>query len=299
MVRWRARCLRAWCFRVPGACALVPAGPVPVAPGAYGPGACGPGCWRAWCAGAAAAGPPQWLGHGGQRPRRAGARGTAETLCGVTANGRACPPQAADDGQHPASAPGVGPGDRDARIGERGPHLLVLGVARHRPADLRQGGDRGTDAHGISHARSRAGTGRLDADRGGAADQVRGALLVSPGLAEVDRMPVIPHAPAGITVQPVNWPARRDPEGVPGETDHLDTGVAGLRREVHRGRPRPRVGRGKCRESRISKSHNQGKGDYPTHLHPPNAIAPATAGGRRQAFRLSVPCAFRRQAHRR
>lgn len=41
------------------------------------------------------------------------------------------PPQAAQDGQHPAAAPGVGPGDRYARIRERGAHLLILVVAGH------------------------------------------------------------------------------------------------------------------------------------------------------------------------
>ena len=247
-------------------------------------------------------------GQGGQRRGEQGRRralhqaGRARRSAGP---GEAAvpPPQAAQDGQHPAAAPGVGPGDRYARIRERGAQLLILGIAGHRPADLRQGPHRGPGAHRIGHAggRSRGRAGRLDADRRGAADQVRGTFLVDPRLAEVDRVPVVPDTPAGITVQPVHWPARGDPDGVPGEPDYLEPGPAGLRREVHRGRPgaRPRVRRRKCSKSRISKSHDQRKSDYPTHLHPPNAIAPATAGGRRQAFRLSIPSAFSPQAHRR
>ncbi len=243
-------------------------------------------------------------GCGGQRRGEQGRRGTlhhagaARRSAGV-GEMTVSPPQAAQDGQHPAAAPGVGPGDRYARIRERRAHLLILAIAAHRPADLRQGPDRGPGAHGIGHAggRPRGGTGRLDADRRGAADQVRRALLVGPGLAEVDRMPVVADAPAGIAVQPVHWPARGDPDGVPGEPDYLEPGPAGLRREMHRGRPgaRPRVSRRKYSKSRISKSHDQCKSDYPTHLHPPNAIAPATAGGRRQAFRLSIPWAFSRK----
>ena len=249
------------------------------------------------------------LGSGGQRQggQRRGEQAHRRTLPHADAARRSAgpgevavpPPQAAQDGQHPVAAAGVGAGDRYARIRERGAHLLILGIAGHRPADLRQGSDRGPGAHGNGHTggRPRAGTGRLDADRRGMADQVRGALLVSPRLAEVDRMPVVADAPAGIAVQPVHWPARGDPDGVPGEPDYLEPGPAGLRREVHRGRPgnRPRVSRRKCSESRISKSHDQRKSDYPTHLHPPNAIAPATAGGRRQAFHLSIPWPFSRK----
>ncbi len=107
--------------------------------------------------------------------------------------------------------------------------------------------------------------------RPGAADAGYGGAGRRPGLAEVDRMLVVPDAPAGIAVQPVHWPARGDPDRVPGEPDYLEPGPAGPRREVHCGRPgaRPRVGGRKCPESRISKSHDQRKSDYPTHLHAP------------------------------
>ena len=245
------------------------------------------------------------LRRGGQRHGEQGRRGTLRHATAAAAPARrgagagevaVSPPQAAQDGQHPAAAPGVGSADRYARIRERGAHLLILGIAGHRSADLRQGPDRSPGAPEISHGGglSRSGIGRLDTDRRGAADQVRGALLIGPRLAEVDRMPVVADTPAGIAVQPVHWPARGDPDGVPGEPDYLEPGPGGLHRKVHRGRPgaRPGVRRRKYSESRINESDDQCKSDYPTHLHPPNAITPATAGGRRQAFRLFIPWAF-------
>ena len=183
------------------------------------------------------------------------------------------PPEAAEDGQHPARVPGVGPGDRDARIRERGVHLLILGIARHRAADLRQGPDRRAEAHRTARRGSRTGGScarRLDADGRGAADQVRRTLLVGSRAAQVHRVPVIADTPAGVAVQPVDRPASRDPDRVPGVTDHLECRAADLRREPHRGPAAGRrLGRGQYPEYRVRQRHDQRKSDYPTHLHPP------------------------------
>ncbi len=183
------------------------------------------------------------------------------------------PPEAAEDGQHPARVPGVGPGDRDARIRERGMHLLVLGVARHRPADLRQGPDRRAEARDAARRGSRTGGSRargLDADGRGAADQVRRALLVSSRAAQVHRVAVIADTPAGVAIQPVDRPAGRNRDRVPGVADDLGSRAAGLRGEPYRGPGAGRrLGRGKYPEHRVRQRQDQRKGDYPTHLHPP------------------------------
>ena len=325
---WRAVCLRAWCLRrgawcvVPAAWCLRRGAWRGVAPGWTG--ACGPG-------GAAAvvrAGMPLLAGVGGQErrrgaPGRCGAPGPGGQGRRVARHhlGAACavrggrrpwparrrwprrPPQAAEDGQHPARVPGVGPGDRDARIRERGMHLLILGIAGHRRADLRQGPDRRADVHRPARRGPRCPLTPVpaaDADRGGAADQVRGALLVGSRAAQVHRVPVVADAPAGVAVQPVDRPARRDPDRVPGVTDHLERRAAGLRREPHRGSRAPGIGWAGANTpspAYVSATTNA-KVITRRICIPPNAIAPATAGGRRQASRLPVPCAFSRQAHR-
>ena len=183
------------------------------------------------------------------------------------------PPQAAEDGQHPARVPAVGPGDGRARIRERGVHLLILGIAGQRRPDLRQGPDRRADVDGPARRGSRTRRPRdrrLDADRRRAADQVRGAELVRSRAAQVHRVPVVADAAAGVAVQPVDRPARRDPDRVPGVTDHLERRAAGLRRQAHRGSGAGHtLGRGEYPQSRVCKCHDQRKGDYPTHLHPP------------------------------
>ncbi len=211
------------------------------------------------------------------------------------------PPQAVEDGQHPARVPGVGPGDREARSRERGMHLLILGIAGHRRADLRQGPDRRADVHRPARCGSRTRrprTRRLDADRRGTADQVRRTLLVGSRAAQVHRVPVVADAPAGVAVQPVDRPARRDPDRVPGVTHDPERRTAGLRREPHRGpEAGHRLGRGKYPESCVRKRHDQRKGDYPTHLHPPECDSTRNRRGTTsglapsRSLRLQLACA--------
>ena len=119
------------------------------------------------------------------------------------------PAQRGQDALDLARRGAVGGGDAQRMAGQQRAHLMVRRV----PGDHAPGGQLAPLGH--------REVGRCQAQRGDPAGQVRRALLVGAGLAQVDRVLVVPDAPVRVAGQPVDRPARRDVDRVPREGDHF------------------------------------------------------------------------------
>jgi hypothetical protein len=136
----------------------------------------------------------------------------------------ACRADAGDDLAYHRRGARVGGTDGQPGMRGGGEHLVVLRVLQHltarpeQPAPQAHCGRRLPPHPGRSHRPAARG---LHADGVDPARQVSRAQLVGAGLAQVDRIAVVSHAPGRVAVQPVDGPVRRDGQQVPAEADRL------------------------------------------------------------------------------